>query len=93
MQLSGSKSKKPLVDSSSKELLTCIKRELAVLESTGDRPGCLEKVYQALLTLPPSSTEAERSFSSAGLFVTKMRSSLGDDAVDMLCFLRSYLKE
>ncbi len=74
-------------------LLGCFKKEFSVLESTGERPSCSEKVYQALLTLPPSSTEAERTFSTAGFFVTKLRSKLGDNVIDTLCFLRSYLMQ
>ena len=66
-------------------------QEIAVLESTGNRPSSLEKIYNAMLSLPPSSIEAERSFSAAGLFVTNLRTSLNDDTVDNLCFLRSYL--
>ena len=74
--------------SSPEEVLTSIKREIAVLESTGNRPSSLEKIYNAMLSLPPSSIEAERSFSAAGLFVTNLRTSLNDDTIDNLCFLR-----
>ncbi len=91
-QRTSTSSKKGLKSDSPKEILTCIKRELAVLESTGERPLSLEKLYCALKSLPPSSTEAERSFSSAGLFVTKLRSRLSDKTIDMLCFLRQYFK-
>jgi hypothetical protein len=76
-----------------RDVLISLKREMAVFEANGTRPVSLERVYRALLTLPPTSVEAERSFSAAGFFVTKMRSSLSDDAIDMLCFLRSYLKK
>ena len=75
----------------SNNLLYCLKREMAVFESNGVRPSSLERIYKAMLTLPPSSIEAERSFSAAGLFVTKLRTSLNDDTIDKLCFLRSYL--
>ena len=36
------------------------------------------------------STEDERSFSSVGLFITKLRCSLNDTTIDKLCFLRSH---
>lgn len=75
----------------SQGLLQNLKREMAVFESSGDRPSSLEKLYRALLSLPPSSIEAERSFSAAGLFVTKLRTSLNDETIDTLCFLRAYL--
>ena len=55
------------------------------------RPSALEKIYQALMTRPPSSVEAECAFSAAGHFVTKIRSCLGDKSIDCLCFLRKYL--
>ena len=77
--------------SSPQEVFTCIKREIAVLESTGNRPSSLEKIYNAMLSLPMSSIKAERSFSAAGLFVTNLRTSLNYDTVDNLCILRSYL--
>ncbi len=73
--------------STPQQVLKCIKKEMAVLECTEQRPSCLEKVYQALRTIPPSSTEAERSFSAAGLFVTKLRTRLNDDTIDELFFL------
>ena len=75
----------------SQEMLKTMKKEMAVFESTGKRPSSLEKVYKALKTIPPSSVEAERSFSAAGLFVTKLRTTLNDETVDTLCFLRSHL--
>ena len=39
-----------------------------------------------------NSVEAERTFSNAGLFITKLRCSLNDSSVDMLCFLREYIR-
>ena len=45
---------------------------------------------KAKKAIPPTSVEAERAFSAAGLFVTKIRSSLDDNAINELCFLRKY---
>ena len=73
------------------DILKSIRKEMAVLESTLKRPSMLESIFNALNTVTPSSIEAERSFSAAGLFVTKLRTSLKDDTVDTLCFLRSHL--
>ena len=71
--------------------MTYIKHEMAVLESTGKSSCCLEKIYNTMLSFSPSSIEAERNFSAAGLFITKLRTCLNDDATNSLCFLRSYL--
>ena len=53
-------------------------------------PWTLESVKTTIESLPPSSTEAERQFSAAGLFLTKLRCRLSDNSIDMLCFLRAY---
>ena len=68
-----------------------IKREMAIFENTFQRPALLEKIHRAVLTVPPTSVEAERAFSAAGLFVTKIRPRLSDKAIDKLCFLRKAL--
>ena len=72
------------------EVLHQVKREMAIFESTGERPACLQKIFRAIKTLPPTSVEAERAFSSAGLFITKIRSQLSDRSIDSLCFLRYF---
>ena len=41
------------------------------------RPEKLEKVYRALLTVKPTSTDSERAFSVAGSFVTRNRNRMG----------------
>ena len=38
----------------------------------------------------PTSTQSERNFSIAGGIVTKTRTNLADETVDMFCFLKSY---
>ena len=44
---------------------------------------------KALLEMAqPSSAESERAFSAAGLFLTKVRSRLSDESLNMLCFLK-----
>ena len=71
-------------------LNTAIKSEMALFDSSGKRGAFLQAVYSYLLTVPPTSVEAERAFSAAGLFVTKLRSRLGDQSIDTLCFLRAF---
>ena len=53
--------------------------------------SCLN-IFRSLLTIPPTSVESERAFSATGLFVTKIRSRLGDYTIDTLVFLRDYYK-
>jgi len=73
-------------------LLTSIKAEMSVYESTGKRGRCLNAVYNYLLTVPPTSVEAERAFSAAGLLCTKLRSRLDDNTVDTLSFFAILLQ-
>ena len=55
--------------SSQADILAEVKREMTIFENTGERPAILEKVFCAIKTLPPTSVEAERAFSAAGMFV------------------------
>ena len=71
------------------KMYKAITKEMGVYESTMKRPELLQKFYKALTTIPPSSIESERSFSSANNLVTKLRTQLGDRTIDMLIFLRS----
>ncbi|CAK8695489.1 unnamed protein product [Clavelina lepadiformis] len=62
-------------------------------EASGKRPANLQTLYEALLTIQPTSVEAERAFSACGLFVTKLRSRLQDSTIDALCFIRRALQK
>ena len=75
-----------------KSQLAAIRSEMAMFESTGKRGRGLELVYKYLLSIPPSSVNAERAFSAAGVLCTKVRSQLSDRSIDTLCFLRSYYR-
>lgn len=74
----------------SRKIDASIKAEMAVFDSSGQRGRMMEQAYQYLLSVPPTSVEAERAFSAAGVLCTKLRSRLGDDTLDSLAFLRSY---
>ena len=67
-----------------------IDKEFNVFAATEVRTPNLELLYNTLLTIPPTSVEAERAFSAAELFITKLRSRLSDNSIDALCFLRTY---
>jgi len=53
-----------------KKLDASIKAEMAVFTSCGKRGRCLEQAYQYLLSIPPTSVEAERAFSAASEHAT-----------------------
>lgn len=67
-----------------------ISRELATFHENGRRQVHLENLYQALLTIPPTSVTSERCFSISGSFVTKKRNNLSNKTIDNLCFLKGY---
>jgi hypothetical protein len=75
-----------------KDVMGIVKKEFAIFEIEGKRGANLESCYKNFNSIPPSSVEPERVFSGCGRTVTKIRSSLHDDSVDMLTFLRGYFK-
>ena len=71
------------------QLQTVIKLEMKLLEATVKRSSKLEQLFRALSSISPTAVKAERTFSAAGLFATKLRSRLGDKSVNALGFLRN----
>ena len=68
-----------------RNMLSAVKAEMAVFQSIGKRGRCLEAVYyRYLLTVLPTSMEAETAFSAARLMCCKVRSRLDDSSVDTL---------
>ncbi|GFU76837.1 histone-lysine N-methyltransferase SETMAR [Trichonephila clavipes] len=51
---------------------------MQLFNSTENPSPNIIKLCDALKTMPPTSVEAERAFSAAGLFVTKLRTRLSD---------------
>jgi hypothetical protein len=70
-----------------------VKKEMNLFEATKNRPSNLEKLYNALMTIPPTSVESERAFSSASLFVTKNRNRLKPETIHALSFLRQFFRK
>ena len=64
-----------------------------MFEATGIRLANLQTFCEALLTIQPTSVEAERAFSACGLFVIKLWSRLHDSTIDALCFIRNALQK
>lgn len=69
-----------------------IRKEINYFESGGLKGTYLQFVYNALMTIVPTSVEAERAFSAAGHIVCKVRSRLADETINTLTFLRSYFQ-
>ena len=67
-------------------------KEFELFELTGAKSKCMLLLEQALYNIPCTSVEAERPFSSAGLFITKLRSSLSKSSLDSLVFLKGHFK-
>lgn len=80
-------SAKALPTRTKKDLTSIIKKELLIFELESNRGKNLEMCYENLQSIPPTSVESERMFSSSGIICTKIRSSLNDESLDILCFL------
>lgn len=72
------------------DLMSTLRKEMALFESVGKRGHHLDLAYQYLMSIPPTSVESERAFSAAGCIGTKIRSRLGDATLDALLFLRFF---
>jgi len=63
-----------------KSQLAAMWSEMAMFESSGKRGRGLELVCRYLLSIPPSSVDAERAFSVAyGVLCTKVQSRLSEN--------------
>jgi hypothetical protein len=69
-----------------------LKAEFTAFARTGTRTDNLQKLYNALLTIKPTSTDVERVFSSTNWYCSKIRSRLSDKSLSALVFLKFYYK-
>ena len=76
----------------SEDIDKILKKEMSAFESDGTKGKYLHLAYEYLLTITRTSVEAERAFSAAGYLCNNLRSSLGDETINSLCFLRSYFQ-
>jgi hypothetical protein len=81
------------IQSTSTQAERIIKKEMSLFESTKKRPENLEKLFKALKTIPPTSIEAERAFSTAGIFITKLRNRLSAKTTNAQFFLKHFFKK
>ena len=68
-----------------------MQRDMDQFRLTQVKSNRLLKLQEALLSIPPTSVEPERSFSSAGLLCTKIRSRLSDEALNDLVYGKSHM--
>ncbi|KAJ2948892.1 hypothetical protein O0L34_g5823 [Tuta absoluta] len=80
-------------DNIQKDLEKILKKEMTNFESDGVRGDYLTLAYKYMLTIQPTSVEAERAFSASGYICSSLRSRLGDDTIDTICFLRAYFQK
>lgn len=66
-----------------------LKKEMTDYECDGIKGKYLSIIYDYLMTIAPTSVEAERAFSAAGYICSSLRSRLGDETINTICFLRS----
>ena len=95
LQLAIEKSMKPMAHDASNDsttVLSMIKKEMQLFEGGGLRGKNLQAAYLYLLTIPPSSVESERAFSSAGVLCTRIRTRLSDNVLDDMLFMRAYFQ-
>jgi hAT family C-terminal dimerisation region len=76
----------------STEISKMLTQEMNFLEKTKTLGPHLQKIYNMLITIKSSSVESERAFSSSAHIVTKIRCRLQDRTLDLLCFLRSLIR-
>ena len=58
-----------------------------------NRPDILTKLFNALLSIPPSSIKSERAFSTTSFFGTKYRSRMQDEVISALVLLKHHLQK
>lgn len=75
------------------DIKSSIDSEIKLFVSGGIRGTYLQAAYNHLLTILPTSVDCERCFSSASYIGNKIRSSLSDETLDAIIFLRAFLKQ
>lgn len=67
-----------------------LKREFNWFDRNKKRSPLLEKLYIALLTMQPTSTQSERNFSISNSILTKQRKRLLDKNLNAIVFVKSF---
>lgn len=75
------------------DLKTVIFRECEVFQIMKEKGKHLKFVYESLRNIQCATVEAERTFSTSGRFVNKLRSRLSDEAINSIIILKSRMLE
>ena len=67
--------------------------DFKLYDSQKQRTKKMTLLFNAVLTIKPTSVEAERTFSTSGNFATKIRSRLGDDTLSALVMLKRHFQQ
>ena len=67
-----------------------LKKEISAYESNRVRGKFLSITYNYLMTISPTSVEAERAFSAASYICSPLRSRLSDLSLSRVCLLRAH---
>ena len=70
--------------------VSSLEKDFSLLALTGIRSARLENLHQALLSLKPTSTVCEQSFSTASSFKTKNRNRMSPSKLAILIWLKNY---
>lgn len=76
-----------------KENDTTFSGKFKLFKKTKTRTLNLEFIYNALMSIKPSSVAAERDFSVAGNFATKIQSRLGVESLCAMIFLKHWFRK
>ena len=68
-------------------------KEMQLFEATKKRAENLENLNRSLLTIRPTSVEAERAFSATGLFATKIRNRLNDNTLNSMIVMLQFFQK
>lgn len=67
-----------------------LEKDLKLFEATGEKSQRLKKLYDALVSIQPTSTSCEQVFSVAGSFKTKIRNRIMPRKLSILVWLKYY---
>ena len=74
-------------------LLNIVRKEMAYFKEQNIKRKYLNKPQKYISTVRPTSAESDRTFSAAGLIGTRYRSSLNDEILNIMYFLRAYFNK